>query len=96
MAEGKLFINLAADAMYVVTAPLTEMTYVPGGSGWGLEYDSVSCDAASDILISGGCAGMSYTQRPQPSSGSPAERAGPSRRAVPRRSSLRASTCCRR
>jgi hypothetical protein len=71
--EGKLFINLAADAMYVVTAPLSEMTYVPGGSGWGLEYDSVSCDAASDILISGGCSGMSYTQRTQPSSGSPTE-----------------------
>ena len=76
--EGQLFINLAADAMYVVTEPLEEMTYVPGGTGWGLEYATVSCDAASDILITGGCSGMSYTQRTQPSTGSPTESDGAS------------------
>ena len=55
--EAGLFINIAADAMYVVTEPLQVTSYIPG-SDWAVEYVSATCDAASDILLSGGCSAM--------------------------------------
>jgi len=62
--EAGLFTNIAADAMYVVTQPIQEVTYSPGSSGssWSVDYASATCDAAGDILLSGGCSAMTIRQ----------------------------------
>ena len=67
--KGNLFINLAADAMYVVTAEIGEMSYSPA-EDWEVQYNTVSCEGTSDILITGGCSAMTFRQTYTHSGGS--------------------------
>ena len=62
--EAGLFTNIAADAMYVVTEALGVTDYSPGisGSSWAVEYGSATCDAAADILLTGGCSAVTVRQ----------------------------------